>query len=79
MTKEELLTLRDILGNFRKGNVQLDYVEAHILVLIDEAREAGYHCDSGPTALEVAFNDGNAPVVNDALRRIGSSGQERAE
>lgn len=45
MTREELLTLRDILTDFRKGNVELDYVEAHIAVLVEEARESGYHCD----------------------------------
>jgi hypothetical protein len=51
MTKEELLTLRDILTDFRKGLVEIDYVEAHILVLIDEAREAGYHCDPPSIAM----------------------------
>lgn len=44
MTQEELLTLRDILNDFKKGNVPLDYVEAHVAVLVEEAREAGYHC-----------------------------------
>lgn len=79
MTKEERLTLRDILTDFRKGNVELDYVEAHIGVLVEEAREAGYHCDPRPSALEAAFNDDKAPIVNDALRRIGSASQEEAD
>lgn len=52
MTKEERLTLRDILTDFRKGNVELDYVEAHIGVLVEEAREAGYACDPRPAPQE---------------------------
>lgn len=75
MTKEELLTLRDILTDFRAGKVELDYVEAHVAVLVAEAREAGYHCDPRPSALEAAFNDDKAPIVNEALRRIGSYNQ----
>lgn len=75
MDEEELLTLRDILTDFRKGNVQLDYVEAHIAVLLEQARDAGYHCDPTPSALEVAFNDDKALIANEALRRISSYSQ----
>jgi hypothetical protein len=43
MTREERLTLRAILGDFKKGLVELDYVEAHIDCLIagetDESAE----------------------------------------
>lgn len=66
MTQEELLTLRDILTDFRKGNVQLDYVEAHIMEMLDEANAAGYHCSTWTSATE-------------ALQTLNSSHQERAE
>jgi hypothetical protein len=61
MDEEEVLTLRDILTDFRKGAVQLDYVEAHIAVLVDQAREDGYHCSSGPSAKETMQKLGTTP------------------
>lgn len=37
MTREERLTLRDILHDFKAGNVEQDYVEAHVECLIEDA------------------------------------------
>lgn len=39
MTKEEKLTLRDALKDYKAGHVALDYVEAHVACLIEEAEE----------------------------------------
>jgi hypothetical protein len=61
MTREELLTLRDILTDFRKGNVQLDYVEAHIAEMLDEANAAGYHCSRWQSASECLLSLTSTP------------------
>lgn len=43
MTREEQLLLRDILLDFQKGAVPLDYVEAHVACLIEEASDTHGH------------------------------------
>ena len=61
MDEEEVLTLRDILNDFRKGAVALDYVEAHIAVLVDQAAADGYHCSRRSSAVETLNKLRTAP------------------